>query len=360
MGRGKKDKWEPYDYESAYRYEAEGEDALARLEIQRLIDGQRKAVYATKTVRAGPIMDVEVYPEFTRLPAGMPKLPRSSAAQRNLNEINSRKACERKINANFTTRDLWITLSYAEALKPGTMAAAMKNVQNWIGRVNYRRKKQGLDLARYVYVTEWEKDGRKVRVHHHVVMDGDVPGEELLKIWGMGRRSQARRLEYDENGLTGISKYITKAAPMSGKRWCASKNLIEPKERKNHRTFRRRRVERMALRPGTVQEEMERAYPGYWLTQSKVRHNRVNGLFYVTAKMRCKARPGDMVQISSKADDLASASRWARARMMSQEYRVLDTDDTPGKETVTLLAGRERWTIPARAVIVIERKAGYT
>lgn len=42
---------------------------------------------------------------------------------------------------------------------PASMEVATKNMQNYIRRLNYQRKKQGLSNARYVYVTECsEKD----------------------------------------------------------------------------------------------------------------------------------------------------------------------------------------------------------
>lgn len=57
---------------------------------RRLIDIQHKAVYVTKRVKSGPVMDVEIYPDFTRLPADAPRTP-SRETQRNLNEKTAEK-----------------------------------------------------------------------------------------------------------------------------------------------------------------------------------------------------------------------------------------------------------------------------
>lgn len=50
-------------------------------------------------------------------------------------------------------------------------------------------------------------------------------------MWKLGRRNQTRRLDYDENGLSGLAHYITKD-PKGKKRWCASKNLKKPEEKR--------------------------------------------------------------------------------------------------------------------------------
>ena len=72
----------------------------------------------------------------------------------------SRKQCERVINANFGDRDIWATFTYTDADMPATMEEALKNMQNYIRRLNYQRKKRGLKNARYVYTTEGTQEGR--------------------------------------------------------------------------------------------------------------------------------------------------------------------------------------------------------
>ena len=87
------------------------------------------------------------------------------------------------------------------------MEVATKNMQNYIRRLNYQRKKQGLSNARYVYVTECSEKGRW---HHHIVMDGDVDMDTVEAVWNLGKRNEIRRLQRDENGLVGMARYITK------------------------------------------------------------------------------------------------------------------------------------------------------
>ncbi len=393
--------YKPYDYETAYNHTM---DMLDEAEAMRLINELRCPVYATKTIKAGTKMDVEVYPEYTRLPAEIQREPKSREAQRNLNDANSRKACERLVNANFTERDCWLTLSYDDLHLPDCIERAQKDAQNWIKRVNRRRAKLGHSPARYVYVIwltlsyddlhlpdcieraqkdaqnwikrvnrrraklghsparyvyviehgESQSKHRRVRCHIHVVMDGELPMEEALALWTCGQRNHARRLAFDENGLSGLAQYITKDSPTARKKWCASKGLRRPVEHKNHRTFRRRRVEKLALSPGLMCTEMEKQYPGYWFIRGDVRWNGFNGQFYLSAKMRRRALPGDLVKLSGPADALAQIPPDTTRRLGSRELLVVDTDNTPGRETATVKYGAHRYILPGRAAVVVQ------
>lgn len=119
-----------------------------------------------------------LYPQFKKMdevpPEGRSIKKDNDKAQRNLNDKNARKYVERLINENFTDRDLWLTFTYDnEHLPPdGDIDAAIKNVQKFIRRVNYQRKKRGLPNARYVYVTAYNPT-EEIRWHHHIVMDGE-------------------------------------------------------------------------------------------------------------------------------------------------------------------------------------------
>lgn len=105
-----------------------------------MIDRERRVVYATKTVKHGHQFDVEIFPDFTHLPGTLPKDRSNREAQRNLNDRNSRKECERRINENFGPDDYWVTLTCLPREEPQTMEDALRLFQNYIKRINYRRK----------------------------------------------------------------------------------------------------------------------------------------------------------------------------------------------------------------------------
>ena len=177
MGRKKRQSYIPYDYEAAYT------DQLAKMSEQEIIDRcwkKEKVIYATKEIRSGDQLELEIYPEYTRQQAG--RIPteamrqRNRKARQNLNEKNSRKMCERVINTNFTDRDIWATFTYDQDHVPGTFEEATRNIQNYIRRLNAFRKKKGLPSARYVYTTELSDKGR---YHHHIVLDGDISMDDV-------------------------------------------------------------------------------------------------------------------------------------------------------------------------------------
>ena len=61
--RRKKAVYVQYDYEAAYQQEVEKAEEQQLLDM--LKEGKRQ-VYATKEVRAGEQLEVEIYPEFTK------------------------------------------------------------------------------------------------------------------------------------------------------------------------------------------------------------------------------------------------------------------------------------------------------
>ena len=358
--------WESYDYESEFDLPL---DELTEAQIREMIDQERRVVYATKIVKHGTQADVEVYPDFTHLPGTIQRDRSNREAQRNLNDRNSRKECERRINANFGPADYWVTLSCQPREEPQTMEEAQRLFQNYIKRINYRRKKKNLPPARYVYVTDWTKDGRRVRTHYHLVMDGDLPMEEVLELWGHGRKNKIEYLVLDERGLSGLAYYITKPHASDTedvkhkKKWTASKNLKRPAERKNHRDFGRRKVERLACRPADIYATMESKYPRYWCEAAEARHNGVNGYFYIRAVMRERCQAGDLVALTGRPELLAELPPVIQKKLAKyKRYIVLSTQhyEIPGQETAIIRpAGtKQQIAVPARACIVYEKGGG--
>ena len=222
----------PYDYEAAYNKSLED---MHEFFVEQMFKQGKKVVYALKEIRAGDQFEVEIYPQFKKMdevpPEGRSIKKDNDKAQRNLNDKNARKYVERLINENFTDRDLWLTFTYDnEHLPPdGDIDAAIKNVQKFIRRVNYQRKKRGLPNARYVYVTAYNPT-EEIRWHHHIVMDGDMDMDVVEGCWKQSSRNEVRRLQKDENGLTGMAKYIVeeKNRVKSEKRWNSSQGLRDP------------------------------------------------------------------------------------------------------------------------------------
>lgn len=293
MGRKKRQSFIPYDYEAAYT------DQLDKMSEQEIIDRcwkKEKVIYATKEIRSGDQLELEIYPEYTRQQAG--RIPteamrqRNRKARQNLNERNSRKMCERVINCNFSNKDIWATFTYDEDHVPVSMEEASRNMQNYIRRLNSRRKKQGLPNVRYVYTTEVSEKGR---YHHHIVMDGDMSLDEVEDTWTKGSRNQVRRLRKDDDGLTGMAMYITKEKKGKGqKKWTSSRGLKKPEEKKNHYKFTKKDVQMAAVYADSLREKMDRWYgpEGYAFSSVRVTYNKVNGGLYVHARMHLRKEGG--------------------------------------------------------------------
>lgn len=83
-------------------------------------------------------------------------------------------------------------MTYDDAHLPpdGDVDAAIKNVQKYIRRINYQRKKRGLPNAKYVYVTAYNPDA-EIRWHHHIVM------------FYIHARMRKRRLQSEKTEKTG-------------------------------------------------------------------------------------------------------------------------------------------------------------
>lgn len=305
----------PYDYEAAYNEQIEKltEDSIERM----LKESKAGCTYATKEVKSGEQLEVEIYPEFTKVQQD--EIPeegrreRNRRAQRNLNEKNSRKQCERVINANFGNRDIWATLTYMDETMPTNMKEARRDMQNYIKRVNYYRAKQGLANARYVYVTECSAKGRW---HHHLVMDGDMDMDTVESLWQLGRRNQVRRLQKDENGLVGMAKYLTKQGKEVGKyqkSWTPSKGLIQPEEQVNHYKFQKKDVHAVVRGEESLEEKLVKWYgsSGYTYVESEIRYNEVNKRFYIYARMQ---KPEEQEGGKIKTDNAKKPTKKKRKR----------------------------------------------
>lgn len=296
MRRSKK--YIEYDYEAAYDRQLH---SLEEANLQRMLqEGKVKSIYATKEIRAGEQLEVEIYPEFsTSQRSEIPKeglKDKRRQAQRNLNEKNSRKECGRLIIENFDDEDIWATFTYTDANMPDSSKQAYKNMTNYIKRLNRIRKKRGQPNLRYIYVTECSDKGRW---HHHIVMDGDMGLDVAEATWHMGGRNQVRRLEKDENGLSGMANYITKQKRQNGgkyqKAWKSSKNLRKPKVDKNHYKFKQKDVDEVVTGRQPMEDKLKKWYEaqGYKMYDFEVRYNVFNGRFYISARLR---RPPDKLK----------------------------------------------------------------
>lgn len=281
--------YDNYDYEEAYKEQCR---KLEEAELERFLkEGWTNCLYRTSTYKSTNVKDNTtllesmVYPSF-KAKADMPKTKKkreTSPSQTNLNDKNARRYLIRLANINFGKGDIWATFGWNDELLPGTYEEAKKDVVNFIRRINRKRKKLGLENAKYIYIIAFEE---YTRPHFHLLISGGIDRDELEKMWGKCDRPNTRNIAPDENFLlTGLATYITQN-PHGTKRWCPSKNLKKPDEpKRSYSKFSKSKVEKMAFDFETLKAEMEKAYPGYTFLDAEAKHNTVNAAFYIYARM---------------------------------------------------------------------------
>jgi len=161
----------------------------------------------------------------------------TSETQNKLNQKNREHKLADLLHLNFTANDLFIRLSYAK--QPESIEAAEALLCNYFRRVRYYIKKHDMPPLKYIYITE--QGSKSGRIHHHVFISGGIDRDIFESLWGLGY-ANSRRLEFNENGLIGLTKYVAKGKKtkhdkgknesINARTWNSSHNLIKPQPRK--------------------------------------------------------------------------------------------------------------------------------
>ena len=240
--------------------------------------------YRTKTTKAGPRLEADIYPIWGKeeqRKARAAKKNQTPEAVRKNNEERAKRYLVQLADANFGADDLHVTLTYAGT--PPEYEQARRDMRNFCDRVRRLRKKRGLDPLKYIYSIEDDEDGRKHRIHVHMLTNGGISREELEALWAKGY-ANADRLQPNENGLEAVARYLTK---QQRRRWVSSKNLKKPKVRISNTKTSNAKVRRIARDFETeAKEVMEKLYPGYVFVGAKVFYSDIVSGVYIRAVMR--------------------------------------------------------------------------
>lgn len=222
----------------------------------------------------------------------------SAPKQKNLNDKNARRYFVQLINSNFTQGDIHTTITYKKEFLPDTVEAAEKQAANYLRRIAYRRKKEGLPPLKYILVTEYAmgRDKEKpVRIHHHIIMNAGLDRDTVEDIWcrpkQKGKKERDKigfantdRLQPNEFGFEALARYLMKNQQKGKKRWSSSQNLVKPWSRTNDHKYSRREVEKLIKSPDD-NEFWGKKYPGWTLTECKPDYNEITG-WAIYLKMR--------------------------------------------------------------------------
>ena len=252
--------------------------------------------YRRRTTVSGARIDAEVFPVFGRHQRGELRRAKSQAtseAQKRANDERSRLHLIQLVEANFTEKDVAITLSYG-GTAPGPEQVD-RDVRNFIGRVKRRRAKDGLPDLKYIYSIGGDEmpaagySGK--RPHVHMILSGGIGRDELEAIWGKGH-ANADRLQPRDEGLGGIAVYLTKQKQdrpekPGARKWRGSRNLKQPVRRSRDARMPNARVKRIAYDfRNEAKEVMEKLYPGYVMQECKVKYSDIVDGVYIRCVLR--------------------------------------------------------------------------
>ena len=252
--------------------------------------------YRRRTTVSGPRIDAEVFPVFGRAQRGELRRAKSQAtreAQKRANDERSRLHLIQLVEANFTEKDISITLSYEG--QPPEPARVDKDVRNFVARVKRARAKAGLPDLKYIYSIGGDEmpsagySGK--RPHVHMILSGGIGRDQLEKIWRKGI-ANADRLQPRSDGLGGIAVYLTKQKQdrpekPGARKWRGSRNLKQPVRRSRDARMPNSRVRRIAYDfRNEAAGVMEKLYPGYRLQDCQVRYSDIVDGVYIRCVLR--------------------------------------------------------------------------
>lgn len=284
-------------------------DGMTPLERQSKIDNperwktekadlKRKQMgYRTKTIKAGPRLEAEIFPVFGREMEQEVREAKKHLTPEKIQRYNDEKARRylvQLMDANFGKGDLSLTLTYRD--NPGNRRMG-KDIRNFIDRLRRYRAKKELPELKYIYAMEWVEESREKRPHCHFITQGDISAEELKTIWGKDIGfCNVDELQPDRGkGLEAIARYIYNQNQGThrekGKRkYSVSKNLKKPKTRVSNTKVTRAGVKRMSgvfeTDPAEARRIMEKLYPGYEYIQGATRRSDVIDGVYIRVLMR--------------------------------------------------------------------------
>lgn len=180
--------------------------------------------YYLKQVICGSVEEELVYPSLrgagVRLPRAKNHRP-TGKKQAERNWRNQFEEIRRKINVNFGTDDLFLSLTFPKS-KNISEEEAMKEWRRFVRRVQAFRKKHKLSKLKWIMVMEDDAGF----LHLHAVMSG-MSLDVVCALWTAGTCG-LEHLNPDED-YSVLTNYISKEVKrVNKKRWCQSRGLDGP------------------------------------------------------------------------------------------------------------------------------------
>ena len=260
--------------------------------------------YKEIRTECGDYLDVDIFPIMqakAKTSGRAKRFKPTSATMARYNQRCRELRLERLVLTNFRHDGLFFTPTYRQECYPSSDEEGKKNVRNFLRRLKSFRKKKGLPELKYVVKTE--RGSRSGRLHHHMILNcADMTIADLESIWGLGY-SYSSMLIFDRDGCPGLCKYFCKGKKAAieedqtdlgldvGNSWSRSRNLVEPKVRKNENRISKKTARELCQLGEDAKALYERIYPGYSFSSARILYNELNGGYYISARMRKIPKP---------------------------------------------------------------------
>jgi len=237
-----------------------------------------------KIIQYGDRLEISIYPVFQRPGIRRSKCRESTEIQRRLNERNSVMNAIRVANANFSERDLAMSLTYAT--EPESMEEANRILDNFLRKLRRRYAKLGIELK---YMKRTEKGKKEGRIHHHLYLTGGMDRDDIERLWGLGR-CNTRRLQFGEDGIDGLTAYMAGSgkARETYRRWSCSRNCVHPEPENIDGRMDAEEADDLgeAAEQGLGGNLLEELYPSYECIHIEGQKNEINRGYYTYAILR--------------------------------------------------------------------------
>lgn len=279
-------------------YERERDSLLEVIEQNSSFNSKKE--YNAKTIQSGDQLEIQLYETWPTHSSNKQKAEKiSRPAQQQLNEKYRQQKCARIINANFDERGSWLTFTYTQANMPRDKEDAERIVLNYLNSV---KRKYKTEEVKAVYTTSYSVgDSGKKHCHHHICINiSDRDGLEELWCSASERarkrknpgyvvkrygRTQARRLQADDYGFTGMALYICKHG-----KYRRFGQLKEPEEKKTKtlkgRKLTRGYIKKLAEDKGAAKLELLKLFPHCQLNNIDVRQTPYTKGYYLYARLK--------------------------------------------------------------------------
>ena len=246
--------------------------------------------YKTKKIYCGKYLEIDIIPtlEEKQISKFGKKISLTSNKQKNLNDKNARRYFCQLLNTNFDSNDLHITLTYNDCFMPSSYEESNKIAYNYIRRLKNKYKKENKEL-KYVLVTEYTtEETEEIRIHHHIIVNKIFENNIYNDMWANNKkpigRARSYKLDFNETGIEGLSKYLTKNKGRK-KRWSCSQNLDKPFFRERKTRLSKTKISKLVF-DINVKNIWEIDNKGYTYTDARSVYNDVTGLWHFYICMR--------------------------------------------------------------------------